>query len=115
VNKEIAAEAKRVGAGACGMEDLTHIRDRIKAGLRVRTRLRRWAFRQLQDFTRYKLADIGVAAIGTNPAHTSQDCSIDGARGIRRKHRFRCPHGHQFHSDVNSIGSPPMAGSVSRW
>ena len=53
VSKEIVAEALSIGARAIAMEDLTHIRDRIKAGLRVRTRLHRWAFRQLQDFTAY--------------------------------------------------------------
>ncbi|MBO0752276.1 MAG: transposase [Bradyrhizobiaceae bacterium] len=102
VSKEVVAEAVRVGAGAVGMEDLTHIRDRIIAGLRVRTRRHRWAFRQLRDFTSYNLAAAGIAAIGTDPRYTSRDCSSDGSRGVRRKHRFQCRHGHQFHSDVNS-------------
>ena len=32
------------------MEDLTNIRDNIKAGKRIRSRLHRWSFRQLQTF-----------------------------------------------------------------
>ena len=35
------------------LEDLTHIRERIKANLRVRVRLHRWPFRELQQMIVY--------------------------------------------------------------
>jgi putative transposase len=101
VSKEIVAEALSIGARAIAMEDLTHIRDRIKAGLRVRTRLHRWAFRQLQDFTAYKAAEFGIATIFTDPAYTSKGCSDCGQIGLRVKHRFVCKCGRRAHSDVN--------------
>jgi IS605 OrfB family transposase len=54
-SKAIVAQALQAGASILRMEDLTHIRARIKAGNRVRARLHRWAFRQLQDLVRYKV------------------------------------------------------------
>jgi putative transposase len=46
-SKVIVGEAAKVGAYQIVMEDLTHIRSRLKAGKRMRSRLHRWAFRQL--------------------------------------------------------------------
>jgi IS605 OrfB family transposase len=50
------------------MEDLTHIRAHIKAKLRVRARLHRWAFRQLQDFVQYKAEAVGLRVEFVEPA-----------------------------------------------
>jgi IS605 OrfB family transposase len=58
-SKAIVAEARRIGASRIVMEDLCHIRDRIQAGKRVRTRLHGWAFRQLQTFVEYKAGAVG--------------------------------------------------------
>ncbi|MHB8255529.1 MAG: RNA-guided endonuclease InsQ/TnpB family protein [Acidiferrobacter sp.] len=102
VSKAIVAEAVRSGAGTIRMEDLTHIRTRIQAGRRVRTRLHRWAFRQLQDFVAYKAQGAGLSVVYINPAYTSQTCSICGAIGKRVKHRFSCSCGNRAHSDVNA-------------
>jgi IS605 OrfB family transposase len=110
VSKEIVAEAVRIGARAIAMENLTHIRDRIKAGLRVRTRLHRWAFRQLQDFTAYKAAEPGIASVFTDPAYTSKGCSDCGQIGLRVKHRFVCKCGRRAHSDVNSARNHARLG-----
>jgi IS605 OrfB family transposase len=68
------------------MEDLTNIRKRIKAALRVRTR-HRWALRQLQDFITDKAA-FGIATVLSNAAYTSMACSQCGQIGSRVKHRF---------------------------
>lgn len=62
-SKAIVAEAVLSGAGEIRMEDLTHIRARIQAGKRVRTRLHRWAFRQLQDCVAYKAQGAGLAVV----------------------------------------------------
>ena len=102
VSKAIVAEAIRSGAGTIRMEDLTHIRANIKARKRVRTRLHRWAFRQLQDFVAYKAQGAGLTVVYINPAYTSQTCSICGAIGKRVKHRFSCSCGNRAHSDVNA-------------
>lgn len=101
-SKAIVAEAMRAGAGEVRLEDLTHIRKRIKAGRRVRARLHRWAFRQLQDFVAYKAIGAGLAVVYVNPAYTSQTCSTRGELGTRAKHSFVCLCGTRLHADVNA-------------
>lgn len=102
VSKAIVQEAQRLHMRAIRMEDLTHIRDRIKAGKRVRARLHRWAFRQLQDFVAYKAEALGLSVVYVNPAYTSKTCSVCGAIGKRDKHRFSCSCGNRRHADVNA-------------
>ena len=102
ISKAIVKEAMSSGATEIRMEDLTHIRENIKAGKRVRTRLHRWAFRQLQDFVVYKAQALGLSVVYVNPAYTSQTCSICGVLGKRTKHRFVCSCGNLAHSDVNA-------------
>jgi IS605 OrfB family transposase len=102
-SKAIVEEAKRLGVTRIVMEDLTRIRDRIKAGKRIRARLHRWAFRQLQTFVEYKAKAAGIAVEYVNPAYTSQMCSRCGSLGKRIKHRFECEHcGLRAHSDLNA-------------
>ena len=67
-SKGIVAEARGIGAAKIVMEDLTHIRERIRAGRRVRTRLHRWAFRELQSFVEYKARAAGITVEYVNPA-----------------------------------------------
>ena len=101
-SKAIVAQALQAGASILRMEDLTHIRARIKAGNRVRARLHRWAFRQLQDLVRYKVEAVGIKVECVEPAYTSQTCNVCGGRGERVKHRFACSCGNLAHSDVNA-------------
>ena len=79
ISKAIVAEALSSGASEIRMEDLTHIREHIKAGKRVRTRLHRWAFRQLQDFVAYKAQGVGLAVVYINPPLHEPD--VLGVRG----------------------------------
>jgi IS605 OrfB family transposase len=102
VSQSIVAEAVLSGAGEIRMEDLTHIRANIKAGKRVRTRLHRWAFRQLQDFVAYKAESAGLSVVYISPAYTSQTCSVCGEIGRRQRHCFSCSCGARRHSDVNA-------------
>jgi IS605 OrfB family transposase len=102
VSKSIVAEAVLSGAGEIRMEDLTHIRASITAGKRVRTRLHRWAFRQLQDFVAYKAEGAGLSVVYISPTYTSQTCSVCGEIGKRERHRFSCSCGARLHSDVNA-------------
>lgn len=101
-SKSIVQEAQSLGMREIRMEDLTHIRANIKARKRVRTRLHRWAFRQLQDFVAYKAQGAGLSVVYINPAYTSQTCSVCGAIGKRVKHSFSCSCGNRRHSDVNA-------------
>lgn len=101
-SKSIVAEAIRSGASEVRMEDLTNIRANIKAGKRVRIRLHRWAFRQLQSFVSYKAEGAGLSVVYINPAYTSQTCSVCREIGKRTKHRFVCHCGNIAHSDVNA-------------
>lgn len=103
VSKAIIAEAVRSGTRALVMEKLKHIRKRIKAGKRVRFRLHRWAFDQLQEFIEYKAQAEGIEVMYVNPAYTSKTCSFCGFRGSRHKHSFSCSNcGSHQHSDRNA-------------
>jgi IS605 OrfB family transposase len=122
VSKAIVAQALQSGAGILRMEDLTHIRDHVKAGIRVRTRLHRWAFRQLQTFVQYKAEAAGLKVEFVEPAYTSRTCNVCGGLGQRVKHRFACSCGNLAHSDVNASRNiakfaglfSPARGDVNR-
>jgi len=102
VSKAIVKEAKTLEAGKIILEDLTHIRDNIKGGKRIKTRLHRWAFRQLQTFVEYKAQAVGITVEYVNPAYTSRTCSSCGSLGKRSKHLFTCECGFRAHADVNA-------------
>jgi putative transposase len=111
-SKAIVAEALRIGASKIAMEDLCHLRDRIQAGKRVKARLHRWAFRQLQTFVEYKAKAAGITVEYVNPAYTSQTCSCCGALGQRLKHRFVCDKcGLRAHADCNASRNLARIGS----
>lgn len=101
-SKKIVGEAVNHGADTIVLEDLTNIRDNIKSGKRIRTRLNRWAFRQLQTFVEYKASAFGIAVKYVDPAYTSQTCSVCGQIGKRSKHLFSCQCGFRAHADLNA-------------
>jgi len=106
IAKAIVQEAIGTNASEIRLEDLTNIRDSIKAGKRVRSRLHRWSFRQLQDFVAYKAQAVGIEIKYINPAYTSKSCSVCGNIGTRVKHKFSCKNcGHLAHSDVNAASN----------
>ena len=102
MSKEIVQEAIEQKAGVIVLEDLTNIRKRIKAGKRMRTRLHRWGFRQLQLFVQYKAEAKGLSVLYVNPAYSSQTCSICDCPGVRERHLFKCLCGNQQHADWNA-------------
>ena len=103
VSKAIVEEAVAGGYSAIAMESLTNIRKRIKTGKRMRSRLHRWAWRQLQSFVEYKAMAAGLQVVYVNPAYTSQTCAECGRLGRRYKHRFSCPFcGRLAHADLNA-------------
>lgn len=80
ISKKIVESAKGTGRGI-GLEDLTHIRDRITArGGDARNRLGGWAFEQLGQFIAYKATLAGVTVVHVDPRYTSQTCSKCGHR-----------------------------------
>jgi len=114
-SKAIVAQAINVGARKITMEDLTHIRRRIRAGKRMRARLHRWAFRQLQTFVQYKAQAVGIAVELVDPAYTSQRCSECRALGRRIKHRFECQCGFRAHADLNASRNLARIGEGIAW
>ena len=112
-SKGIVAEARSIGAAKIVMEDLTDIRARIRAGRRMRTRLHRWAFRQLQSFVEYKARALGITVEYVNPAYTSQRCSACGQLGTRLKHRFQCDCGFRAHADLNASWNLAWIGATA--
>ena len=102
ISKQIVEESVMGGIGIIVLEELTNIRKRIKVGKRLRIRLHRWPFAQLQTFIQYKAEAIGLQVVYVNPAYSSQLCSLCGSLGKRVKHRFKCSCGNQQHSDLNA-------------
>jgi len=56
------------------LEDLRHIRGRIKASKELRRDLHSWAFWELERFLRYKCALRGHPVLDSDPTHTSDTC-----------------------------------------
>ena len=103
VAKAIVQEAQRNDCSTIVMENLKNIRDRIKAGTKVRSRLHRWSFDQLRGFVEYKSEAYGIQMLYVSPAYTSKTCSCCHALGNRQKHRFSCSNcGSLQHSDLNA-------------
>lgn len=103
VSKSLVSEAVTSGCNTIAMEDLANIRSRIKGGKRMRSRLHRWPWAQLQNFVEYKARMAGINTVFVNPAFTSQTCSRCGQLGIRDRHHFECSNCVIFlHSDVNA-------------
>lgn len=85
------------------MEDLKHIRKRMKMSKRLNFRLHGWPWKQIQYFTEYKAYALGINVAYVNPAYTSQTCSTCESIGIRTKHSFTCQQcGIRRHSDLNA-------------
>src|ERR1700686_970917 len=112
-SKAILEEAGRIGAATIVMEDLTHIRDRLRTGRRMRARLHRWAFRQLQSFVEYKARAVGISVEDVNPAYSSQTCSPGAQLGTPLKHRFECSCGLRAHADLNASRNLPRIGETA--
>ena len=73
VSKHIVKEALEMGAKVIVLEELTHIRKRIRSGKRLRTRLHRWPWRELQVFLEYKAQAERIQVVYVNPAYNFFD------------------------------------------
>jgi IS605 OrfB family transposase len=103
MSKRIVEEANNSGAKIIVLEDLTNIRKRIKGNKRMRSRLHRWSWYELQQFVEYKAEAKGISVKYVNPAYTSKTCSKCNYLGSRHKHLFKCSNcGSYQHSDCNA-------------
>lgn len=103
VSKKIVKEALDYNAKAIVLEDLTNIRKRIKGNKRIRSRLHRWSWYELQQLVEYKAQEKGIKVVFVNPAYTSQVCSKCNCLGSRHKHLFKCSNCESYqHSDRNA-------------
>ena len=114
VSKEIVSQASNHGVKLIVLENLTNIRKRIRGNKRMRSRLHRWPWAELQEFIEYKAQGRGIEVTYENPAYTSQTCSQCGCLGEKNRHRFCCTScGSRQHSDRNAaVNLCKLAGSV---
>ena len=73
LSKRIVAKAERTKR-AIAVEDLTHIRTRIRARRSQRATLHSWSFAQLQAYIAYKALRAGVPVHRVDPRNTSRTC-----------------------------------------
>jgi transposase len=92
------------------IERLPHIRKRIQAGLRVRSRPHCWALRQLQDFVACTAAHTGGAALFADPACISKICTECCQIESQVQRCFPCNCGRRAHSDVNAASNHALLG-----
>jgi IS605 OrfB family transposase len=94
ISKALVEIAHRSGR-AIGVEDLTHIRTRLKARRSQRGRLHKWSFGQLRQFVAYKACRCSISipatrakparAMGSRPKHLL----LNLLRAFRAR-RFQC-------------------------
>jgi putative transposase len=89
LSKRIVAKAECTKR-AIALEDLTHIRTRIKAGRSQRTTLHSWAFAQLRAFIVYKATLKGVPIHLVDPRNTSRTCPQCGCVDKRNRPTQEC-------------------------
>ena len=77
LSKRIVAKAKRTKR-AIALEELTHIRTRVRARRSQRATLHSWAFAQLRTFIAYKAQLKGVPVHVVDPRNTSRACPACG-------------------------------------
>ena len=77
ISKQIVEDARRTKQ-AIVLEELTNIRQRIRARCSQRAVLHSWAFAQLGMFLTYKAQLAGVPVIFVDPRNSSRECSECG-------------------------------------
>lgn len=77
ISKRIVADCERTKRGIV-LEDLKHIRTRVRARRSQRATLHSWSFGQLQTFLAYKAQMHGVPVLFVDPRNTSRRCPACG-------------------------------------
>lgn len=92
VSKAIVGEAVRRN-GVLVLEKLTGIRDRLKRFSPAWNRkVNAWAFRELENFVRYKAERAGIEVVEVEPTNTSRTCPRCGVvdKASRSGAHFKC-------------------------
>lgn len=84
ISKQLVAKTERTGRGIA-LENLTGIRERIRARRSQRATLHSWSFYQLRQFVSYKARRAGVPVVFVDPRDTSRICPICGCRDKRNR------------------------------
>lgn len=84
ISKVLVTEAER-SRRAIGLEELTHIRRRVKARKPQRARLHSWSFAQLRAFVEYKARRVGIPVVKIDPRYTSKGCRMCGTIDDRNR------------------------------
>ena len=117
ISKQIVAEAERSGRGI-SVEELTGIRERVKALRKQRAVLHSWAFSQLRLFLEYKAKQAGLPVVSIDPRNTSRTCHRCGhcAKENRRtQDKFQCRScQHTSHADINAARNIRAGALVNR-
>jgi putative transposase len=116
LSKQLVSSAQRTKRGIA-LEDLTHIRSRVRARKSQRTVLHSWSFAQLRGFIDYKARRAGVPVVLADPRNTSRQCSlcqhIDKA-SRRSQALFLCTScGYVAHADVNAAMNIRVRGRAA--
>lgn len=77
ISKQLILQAKRT-MRAIALEDLTHIRSRVRAQRPQRVVLHSWSFFQLRALIQYKARRAGIPTILVDPRNTSRTCPACG-------------------------------------
>jgi IS605 OrfB family transposase len=113
ISKEIVANAERLCA-AIAIEDLTHIRKRIKAKRAQRNRLHSWSFGQLRQFVQYKAKLAAIPVVAVNPVNTSRccpECGVIDKANRKTQDKFSCIScGHEAVADFVAARNIRIAG-----
>jgi putative transposase len=116
LSKKIVVTAKRTKR-AIALEDLTHIRTRVRARRSQRTTLHSWAFLQLRLCIVYKAALAGVPVHVVDPRNTSRTCPSCGCidkANRKTQASFVCTScGFAGHADVIAAGNIASRAAVS--
>ena len=117
ISKRLVETAQR-SCAALALEELTGIRQRIKARRQQRPRHANWAFAQLRQYVTYKACLAGVPVILVDPQHTSQACNVCGytAKANRpSQNHFSCHRcGYTTHADLNATQNIRNRAAVNR-
>ncbi len=101
LSRRLVEFAKQHGLGIV-LEDLKHIRARIRRSKRMNRRLHSLPFRRLQFYVEYKARLVGLPVVYVDPKHSSTLCPVCGGRlapnGRRVSRCGRC--GYESDRDV---------------
>lgn len=114
VSRSIIREAESHARGLIRFEHLKGIRESTRSWNKHRNRMMAgWGYYQLQTFTEYKAARVGLETEFVNPAWTSENCHSCGYRGIRSKLKnwLHCPTCDMvFDADLNAAKNIEAGG-----